>query len=130
MKIHYEDELGVADFHLPNKCCILYVSECDIVAGNDYKRRLVRYRNVSVRSEMLCRVPLCPAVSDVIRVCVLSEQSGSSFQELVLVENTRLTEQHISAVQKFVVFDLGLTLLPVSGQTEAAQLIAQAVSRH
>uniref|UniRef100_A0A671U2Y6 FA core complex associated protein 24 n=1 Tax=Sparus aurata TaxID=8175 RepID=A0A671U2Y6_SPAAU len=54
--------------------------------------------------------------------------SSSSFQELVLVENTKLSEQYFSAVQKFVVFDLGLTLLPVSGQTEASQLITQIVS--
>ncbi|XP_038550882.1 Fanconi anemia core complex-associated protein 24-like [Micropterus salmoides] len=98
VKILFENELGVADFHLPNKSCVLYVSECDIIAGNSYKRKLVRYRNGS-----------------------------SSFQELVLVENTRLSEQYFSAVQKFVVFDLGLTLLPVSGQTEASQLIAQIV---
>ncbi|XP_034736187.1 Fanconi anemia core complex-associated protein 24 [Etheostoma cragini] len=98
VKILFEQELGVADFHLPNKSCILYVSECDIVAGNGYKRRLVRYRNTS-----------------------------SSFQELVLVENTRLSEQYFSAVQRFVVLDLGLTLLPVGGQTEASQLIAQIV---
>lgn len=54
---------------------------------------------------------------------------GTSFQQLVLVENTRLSEQYFSAVQKFVVFDLGLTLLPVSGQTEASQLISQIVSK-
>ncbi|XP_044049273.1 Fanconi anemia core complex-associated protein 24 isoform X2 [Siniperca chuatsi] len=98
VKILFESELGVADFHLPNKISILYVSECDIIAGNSYKRKLVRYRNTS-----------------------------SSFQELVLVENTRLSAQYFSAVQKFVVFDLGLTLLPVSGQTEASQLITQIV---
>ncbi|KAF3706066.1 Fanconi anemia core complex-associated protein 24 [Channa argus] len=98
VKILFENELGVADFHLPNKSYILYVSECDIIAGNTYKRKLVRYRN-----------------------------DGGSFQQLVLVENTRLCEQYFSAVQKFVVFDLGLTLLPVSGQTEASQLIAQIV---
>lgn len=55
-------------------------------------------------------------------------QSSSRLQALVLVENTRLSEQYFTAVQKFVVFDLGLTLLPVGGQTEAAQLIAQMVS--
>lgn len=48
MKILFESELGVADFHLPNKICILYVSECDIIAENSYKRKLVRYRNVSL----------------------------------------------------------------------------------
>ncbi|XP_039664071.1 Fanconi anemia core complex-associated protein 24 [Perca fluviatilis] len=48
VKILFENELGVADFHLPNKSCILYVSECDIVAGNGYKRKLVRYRNSKI----------------------------------------------------------------------------------
>ncbi|XP_040894053.1 Fanconi anemia core complex-associated protein 24 [Toxotes jaculatrix] len=100
VKILFENELAVADFHLPNKSCILYVSECDVIAGSSYKRKLVRYRNAS-----------------------------SSFQKLVLVENTRLSEQYFSAVQKFVVFDLGLTLLPVGGQTEASQLITQIVHR-
>lgn len=46
----------------------------------------------------------------------------------MVVENTRLSEKYFSAVQKFVVFDLGLTILPVGGQTEASQLIAQMVS--
>lgn len=55
-------------------------------------------------------------------------QSSGGLQALVLVENTRLSEQYFPAVQKFVVLDLGLTLLPVSGQTEGAQLIAQIVS--
>lgn len=62
-------------------------------------------------------------------MCVCVPQSSSSFQELVLVENTRLSEQYFPSVQKFVVFDLGLTLLPVNGQSEASQLIAQMVRR-
>lgn len=56
VKILFENELGVADFHLPNKSSILYVSECDIIAGNGYKRKLVRYRNVS--DPFLRRTPL------------------------------------------------------------------------
>ncbi|XP_040018212.2 Fanconi anemia core complex-associated protein 24 isoform X2 [Gasterosteus aculeatus] len=99
VRILFEDELGLADFHLPNKSCVLYVSECDVVAGNSYKRKLVRYRNTS----------------------------SHGFQELVLVEKTRLSEQYFGAMQKLVVFDLGLTLLPVGGQAEASQLIAQIV---
>uniref|UniRef100_A0A3Q3FYA1 FA core complex associated protein 24 n=1 Tax=Labrus bergylta TaxID=56723 RepID=A0A3Q3FYA1_9LABR len=97
VKLIFENELGAADFHLPNKSRILYVSECDIIARNSYKRKLVRYRN----------------------------SNSSSFQMLVLVENTRVSEQYFPAVQKFVAFDLGLTLLPISGQTEASQLLAQ-----
>lgn len=52
MKILFESELGAADFHLPNKSCVLYVSECDIIAASSYKRKLVRYRNVSLVKEM------------------------------------------------------------------------------
>ncbi|XP_028306338.1 Fanconi anemia core complex-associated protein 24 isoform X2 [Gouania willdenowi] len=89
---------SLADFHLSNRTKVLYVSECDIIAGNAYKRKLVRYRNAS-----------------------------SSFQKLVLVEKTRLSEQYFPTVQKFVVFDLGLSLLTVGGQTEASQLISQLV---
>lgn len=51
MKILFESELGAADFHLPDKSCIVYVSECDIVAGNVFKRKLVRHRNVSRAEE-------------------------------------------------------------------------------
>ncbi|XP_056138516.1 Fanconi anemia core complex-associated protein 24 [Lampris incognitus] len=98
VKIAFDEGLDVVDFNLPNKRCILYVSECDIVGGNSYKRKLVRYRN-----------------------------ANSSFQEMVLVERTRLSEQYFAAMQTFVVFDLGLTLLPVAGQTEASHLITQTV---
>ncbi|XP_071755195.1 Fanconi anemia core complex-associated protein 24 [Centroberyx gerrardi] len=94
----FEKELGVVDLHLPNKSCVLYVSECDVIAGNSYRRKLVRYRN-----------------------------AGGSLQRLVVVEKTRLSEQYFSSVQRLVVLDLGLTLLPVGGQSEAAQLIAQIV---
>ncbi|XP_013884577.1 Fanconi anemia core complex-associated protein 24 [Austrofundulus limnaeus] len=100
VNILFEDGLGLADFHLPNKTSILYVSESDIIAGNSYKRKLVCYRNACSR-----------------------------FQELVLVEKTRLTKQYFSALHKFVVFDLGLSLLPVGGQMEASLLIAQIIYR-
>lgn len=53
MKILFESELGAADFHLPNKSCIVYVSECDIIAGNGFKRKLVRHRNVSWAEETI-----------------------------------------------------------------------------
>ncbi|XP_077425193.1 Fanconi anemia core complex-associated protein 24 [Vanacampus margaritifer] len=98
VKILFESELGMADFLLPNKSSILYLSECDVIAGTAYKRKLVRYRNAC-----------------------------SSFQEQVLLEKTRLVEQYFWAVQKFVVVELGLTLLPVGGQMEASQLLLQMV---
>lgn len=48
VKTIFEQDLGVVDFHLSNKSCVLYVSESDLVGGNDYKRKIVRFRNVSV----------------------------------------------------------------------------------
>ncbi|CDQ65339.1 unnamed protein product [Oncorhynchus mykiss] len=99
VKTIFEEELGVVDFYLSNKSCILYVSETDIVAGNNYKRKLVRFRN------------------------------ANSLQGIVLVEKTQLSEQYFSAMQKFVVFELGLTLLPVASQLEASQLLTQIVHR-
>ncbi|XP_037538445.1 Fanconi anemia core complex-associated protein 24 isoform X1 [Nematolebias whitei] len=98
VSILFEDGFGSADFHLPNRTTVLYVSECDILAGYNYKRKLVCYRNAC-----------------------------SHFQQLVLVEKTRLTQQYFPAVQKFVLFNLGLSLLPVGGQMEASQLIAQTI---
>lgn len=61
VRILFENELGVADFHLPNRSCVLYVSECDVIAGNGYKRKLVRYRNVSVTKRTADESDLCPS---------------------------------------------------------------------
>lgn len=98
VKMIFEEELGVVDFCLSNKTCVLYVSESDLVAGNSYRRKIVRFRN-----------------------------ANSGLQAVVIVEKTRVSEQYFSALQKFVVLELGLTLLPVSTSAEAAQLIAQLV---
>ncbi|XP_063168873.1 Fanconi anemia core complex-associated protein 24 [Candoia aspera] len=97
VKIILEDGLGVVDFHLSNRSCILYVSEADLVAGNGFKRRLVRFRN------------------------------ACNLQGIVLVEKTQISDQYFPEVQKFVVLELGMTLLPVANQKEAAQLIVQLV---
>ncbi|XP_015743405.1 Fanconi anemia core complex-associated protein 24 isoform X1 [Python bivittatus] len=97
IKLILEDGLGVVDFHLPNRSCVLYVSEADLVAGNGFKRRLVRFRN------------------------------ACNLQGIVLVEKTQISNQYFPEVQKFVVLELGMTLLPVASQKEAAQLIVQLV---
>ncbi|KAK9392755.1 Fanconi anemia core complex-associated protein 24 [Crotalus adamanteus] len=97
VKLILEDGLGLVDFHLSNRCCILYISEADLVAGNGFKRRLARFRN------------------------------ACSLQGIVLVEKNQISNQYFPEVQKFVVLELGMTLLPVASQKEAAQLIAQLV---
>uniref|UniRef100_A0A8C5SNE0 FA core complex associated protein 24 n=1 Tax=Laticauda laticaudata TaxID=8630 RepID=A0A8C5SNE0_LATLA len=97
VKLILEDGLGLVDFHLSNRCCILYISEADLVAGNGFKRRLVRFRNTC------------------------------NLQGIVFVEKTQISNQYFPEMQKFVVLELGMTLLPVASQKEAAQLIAQLV---
>ncbi|NXJ52045.1 FAP24 protein, partial [Spizaetus tyrannus] len=98
IRLIFEDDLGLVDFHLSNRTCILYISEADLVAGDEFKRRLVRFRNVS------------------------------SLGGIVIVEKTQISDQYFLAVQKLVVLELGMVLLPVANQGEASQLITQLVS--
>nr|XP_006114985.1 Fanconi anemia core complex-associated protein 24 isoform X3 [Pelodiscus sinensis] len=52
---------------------------------------------------------------------------ASSLHGIVLVEKTQISDQYFPAVQKFIVLELGMTLLPVANQEEASQLIIQLV---
>ncbi|XP_029464261.1 Fanconi anemia core complex-associated protein 24 [Rhinatrema bivittatum] len=97
IKLVFEEALGLVDFHLPNRTCILYISETDLVSGNGFKRRLVRFRN------------------------------ASNLHGIVIAEKTRMSEQYFPSLQKFIVLELGMILLPVTNQTEASQLIIQLV---
>ncbi|VCX30597.1 unnamed protein product, partial [Gulo gulo] len=98
IKIVFEDGLAPVDFYLSSRSCILYVTEADLVAGNGYRKRLVRVRN------------------------------SSNLQGIVIVEKTRMSEQYFSAIQKFTVLDLGMVLLPVASPVEGSCLITQLVS--
>ncbi|KAM6225376.1 Fanconi anemia core complex-associated protein 24 [Rhynchocyon petersi] len=95
IKLIFEDCLTPADFYLSNRSCVLYITEADLVAGNGYRKRLVRVRN------------------------------SSHLQGIVVVEKTPISEQYFPAVQKFTVLDLGMVLLPVASQMEASCLIIQ-----
>lgn len=97
IKLIFEDDLTPVDFYLSSKSCVLYITEADLVAGNGYRKRLVRVRN------------------------------SSNLQGIVVVEKTRMSEQYFLAVQKFTVLDLGMVLLPVASQMEASCLIIQLV---
>ncbi|NWR96484.1 FAP24 protein, partial [Motacilla alba] len=98
VRLIFEDALGLVDFHLPNRTCILLISEADLVAGDEFKRRLVRFRN------------------------------ARSLRGIVIVEKTPISDQYYLGVQKLVVLELGMVLLPVANQGEASQLIIQLVS--
>ncbi|KFP24153.1 Fanconi anemia-associated protein of 24 kDa, partial [Colius striatus] len=98
IRLIFEDGLGLVDFHLSNRTCILYISEADLVAGDEFKRKLVRFRN------------------------------ASTLRGIVIIEKTQISDQYFLPVQKFVVLELGMVLLPVANQGEASQLITQLVS--
>ncbi|XP_042653410.1 Fanconi anemia core complex-associated protein 24 isoform X2 [Tyto alba] len=51
----------------------------------------------------------------------------NSLWGIVIVETTQISDQYFLAVQKFVVLELGMVLLPVANQGEASQLITQLV---
>ncbi|XP_053843158.1 Fanconi anemia core complex-associated protein 24 isoform X2 [Vidua macroura] len=97
VRVIFEDALGLVDFHLSNRTCILLISEADLVAGDEFKRRLVRFRN------------------------------ASSLRGIVIVEKTPISGQYYLGVQKLVVLELGMVLLPVANQGEASQLIIQLI---
>ncbi|NXY21889.1 FAP24 protein, partial [Atrichornis clamosus] len=98
VRLIFEDSLGLVDFHLSNRTCILLISEADLIAGDEFKQRLVRFRN------------------------------ASSLRGIVIVEKTQISDQYFFTVQKLVVLELGMVLLPVANQGEASQLIIQLVS--
>ncbi|XP_055992902.1 Fanconi anemia core complex-associated protein 24 [Sorex fumeus] len=93
----FEDGLSPVDFYVSSRSCILFISEADLVAGNSYRKRLVKVRNCN------------------------------HLQGIVIVEKTQMSEQYFPAVQKFTVLDLGMVLLPVASQMEAACLISELV---
>ncbi|KFO26113.1 Fanconi anemia core complex-associated protein 24 isoform X4 [Fukomys damarensis] len=97
IKLVFEDGLTVVDFYLSSRSCILYITEADLVAGNGYRKRLVRVRN------------------------------SHNLQGIVVVEKTQMSEQYFPNIQKFTVLDLGMVLLPVANQAEASCLIVQLV---
>ncbi|XP_061432315.1 Fanconi anemia core complex-associated protein 24-like isoform X3 [Lethenteron reissneri] len=94
VRLVFEEAMGLTDFQLSDRTCLLFITESDQVTGSDYKRRLVRFRKKSAANS------------------------------LVLVELTPLSEQYFADVQAFVVLDLGMAIVPVSGQAEAALVVA------
>ncbi len=52
---------------------------------------------------------------------------ANTVRGVVIVERTASTAQYFPGLQKFVVLDLGLVLLPVTSQKEAASLLSQMV---
>ncbi|XP_072013662.1 Fanconi anemia core complex-associated protein 24-like [Amphiura filiformis] len=94
----FEDGLGVVDFHPSGDVAVIYLPETDLVAGTAYRRKLVKLHK------------------------------AGKMRGIVLMERTPMTEQYLSDIQTFGVINLGLVLLFVASQTEAASLLIQMVN--
>ncbi|XP_038070016.1 Fanconi anemia core complex-associated protein 24-like isoform X2 [Patiria miniata] len=98
LKVIMEDKLGVIDFHPSNEAGVVYISETDLVAGSGYKQKLAKLRK------------------------------ANSLRGVVVAERTPISEQYYADLQKFVSLELGLKMLFVVSQTEAANLLIQMVN--
>ncbi|XP_041376598.1 Fanconi anemia core complex-associated protein 24-like isoform X2 [Gigantopelta aegis] len=97
VRVHYDDNLGVVDFHTSSHTGVIYVSESDMVTASGYRRKLVMLRK------------------------------ANSVRGVIIAEKTTMSSQYYSDLQRFCVLEIGFVLLPVTNQTEAAGLLAQMV---
>ncbi|XP_046544184.1 Fanconi anemia core complex-associated protein 24-like isoform X2 [Haliotis rubra] len=95
--VHFDDGLGVVDFHPSSHTGVIYVSEADIVSGSGYKRKVAKLRK------------------------------ANKVRGVVMAEKTATSGQYYQDLQKFVMLEIGFVLLPVNNQKEAAGLLAQMV---
>ncbi|KAK7067532.1 hypothetical protein SK128_026324 [Halocaridina rubra] len=93
------DGLGVVDFHPSNNVAVIFISEAELLSENAYRTRVVKFR-----------------------------QANTDMRRVVIVQITSLTSNLYGPLQKFVVLELGLSLMSVSTTDEAAQLLAQMVT--
>uniref|UniRef100_A0A023GGJ3 Putative structure-specific endonuclease ercc1-xpf ercc1 component n=1 Tax=Amblyomma triste TaxID=251400 RepID=A0A023GGJ3_AMBTT len=89
------DHLGLIDFYPSSDSAVLYISEAELLNENAVKRKIVKLRKNNAK-----------------RPYVIAEQAAA------------LQEQY-NNLQQFAVMELGIPLLAVHNQTEAAQLLAQ-----
>jgi len=54
----------------------------------------------------------------------------ATFRRVILAEKTSLSSQYFYDLQKFVVIERGLVLLPVASPVEAGKILAQMVNYH
>ncbi|ESO86509.1 hypothetical protein LOTGIDRAFT_220534 [Lottia gigantea] len=95
--VHFEDNLAVVDFYPSNYTGVIYISEADIVSSTGYKRKLAKLRK------------------------------ANKVRGIVIAEKSPVSEQYILDLQKFANLELGMVLLLVENQTEAAKLLIQMV---
>ncbi|RUS76585.1 hypothetical protein EGW08_015663 [Elysia chlorotica] len=95
--VHFENSASAIDFYPSSSVGMVFISEADTVEGCSYKRKVARLRK------------------------------ARSVRGAVIVEKTATSAQYFLDVQKFCVGNLGLHLVPVKNQSEAAAFLIQVV---
>ncbi|CAL1533254.1 unnamed protein product [Lymnaea stagnalis] len=95
--VQFESSTSAIDFYPSCNTGVVYISEAEIVEGCAFKRKVARLRK------------------------------ASKVHGIVVVEKTVSCSQYFPEIQKFCVSDLGLDLIPVNTQAEAAGFLVQLV---
>ncbi|GFR72821.1 fanconi anemia-associated protein of 24 kDa [Elysia marginata] len=95
--VHFENSSDVVDFYPSTNVGVIFLSEADTVEGCAYKRRAARLRR------------------------------ASTVRGAVIIEKTPTSAQYLLDIQKFCVGNLGLHVVPVKNQAEAAAFLVQLV---
>ncbi|XP_074642846.1 Fanconi anemia core complex-associated protein 24-like [Tubulanus polymorphus] len=93
VNVLFQDHQTIVDIFPTSNIGVIYLTESDLATGTMYKQKLWKLRK-----------------SDTMR-------------GIVIAEKTTFSSQYYQPLQKLVVFELGLTLLPVTCQSEAAGLL-------
>lgn len=98
VRIVFEDDAGIVDFHPSHDKAVVYVTEGDLLTSQAYRKKLAKLKK------------------------------AEKMKGIVLIDKTPITVQYYLEIQKFVVLELGLVLLPVTDQVEAGNLLVQMVN--
>lgn len=119
-------ELNFCDnFHLRSEklcSCVIVLYEISVLLLQLLFFLWHAFRHTSRKFSLLHCISL-----SLLRSCLFCFQA-SSLGGIVIVERTQISDQYFLPVQKLVVLELGMVLLPVANQGEASQLITQLVS--
>ncbi|XP_054918038.1 Fanconi anemia core complex-associated protein 24-like isoform X2 [Dermacentor andersoni] len=107
------DHLGLVDFYPSSDSAVLYITEADLLSEHAIKRKIVKLRK---RHELHLGL----------RGCGLEpRQQNNAKKPYVIAEQAEALQEQYNNLQQFAVMELGIPVMAVHNQLEAAQLLAQ-----
>ena len=95
VNVTFMDEIGVYDFLPSSNCCMLYITENDIISSvSNYKRRIAKLSNT---------MDFC--------------------NKFVLVDKTEVTKENFLSIQELVVLDCNMSIFPVENVSQAVDFL-------